>query len=52
MPKPSAEYYAALPDKIGDILTKEQYAMAEELGMLVDKDDQGVLLQIFTSAKP
>jgi len=48
MPKPSAEYYAALPDKIGDILTKEQYAMAEELGMLVDKDDQGVLLQIFT----
>uniref|UniRef100_A0A7R9XXE8 4-hydroxyphenylpyruvate dioxygenase n=1 Tax=Prasinoderma coloniale TaxID=156133 RepID=A0A7R9XXE8_9VIRI len=48
MPKPSKEYYANLPTKIGSALTKEQYAEAEELGMLVDKDDQGVLLQIFT----
>ena len=40
MPKPSKEYYANLPTKIGSALTKEQYAEAEELGMLVDKDDQ------------
>jgi 4-hydroxyphenylpyruvate dioxygenase len=30
------------------VLTEEQYKEAEELGILVDKDDQGVLLQIFT----
>jgi hypothetical protein len=29
-----------LPAKIGDILTPSQYAEVEELGMLVDKDDQ------------
>ena len=29
-----------LPDKIGDILTPEQYKAVEELGILVDKDDQ------------
>lgn len=32
----------------GDALTPEQYAAVEELGLLVDRDDQGVLLQIFT----
>jgi 4-hydroxyphenylpyruvate dioxygenase len=32
----------------GDDLTPEQYKECEELGILVDKDDQGVLLQIFT----
>jgi 4-hydroxyphenylpyruvate dioxygenase len=32
----------------GDILTPEQYKECQELGILVDKDDQGVLLQIFT----
>jgi len=32
----------------GDALTPEQYKAVEELGILVDKDDQGVLLQIFT----
>lgn len=32
----------------GDDLTPEQYAAVEELGILADKDDQGVLLQIFT----
>merc|ERR1711907_318738 len=35
-------------DKIGDSLTSEQYKTVEELGILVDKDDQGVLLQVFT----
>lgn len=38
----------ALPERVGGVLTKEQLAEAEELGILVDKDDQGVLLQIFT----
>lgn len=37
-----------LPSRIGDTLTSQQYKQAEELGILVDKDDQGVLLQIFT----
>jgi 4-hydroxyphenylpyruvate dioxygenase len=32
----------------GDALTPEQYAACEELGILVDRDDQGILLQIFT----
>lgn len=48
MPKPSQRYYNALPEKIGDALTREQYDLCEQLGILVDKDDQGVLLQIFT----
>lgn len=44
----SEKYYANLPAKIGDVLTPAQYAECKELGILVDKDDQGVLLQIFT----
>jgi len=48
MPKPSNDYYKNLPEKIGDILTKEQYEEIEKLGLLADKDDQGTLLQIFT----
>ena len=48
MPRPSEGYYAKLPAKIGDVLTAEQYREAEALGLLVDRDDQGVLLQIFT----
>lgn len=48
MPAPEPGYYSRLRDRIGDSLTEEQYAKVEELGILVDKDDQGVLLQIFT----
>lgn len=49
MPKPSSEYYKKVPSRIGeDILNKAQLAELEELGLLADKDDQGVLLQIFT----
>lgn len=48
MPRPNDAYYRALPERIGDALTPEQYAEVEELGVLADKDDQGVLLQIFT----
>lgn len=48
MPRPSPEYYANLPAKIGDALNAEQYKEVEAQGLLADKDDQGVLLQIFT----
>ena len=48
MPRPSDKYYRELPDKIGSSLTPEQYRMVEAMGILADKDDKGVLLQIFT----
>ncbi|KAF5949548.1 hypothetical protein HYC85_011541 [Camellia sinensis] len=34
--------------RVGDVLSDEQIKEAEELGILVDRDDQGTLLQIFT----
>ena len=45
---PPDSYYQALRERLGDTLTNEQYAKVKELGLLVDKDDQGTLLQIFT----
>jgi len=48
MPRASDEYYRNLPEKIGDGLTQEQYRQIEELGLLADKDDQGILLQVFS----
>jgi 4-hydroxyphenylpyruvate dioxygenase len=39
-------YYDALPDRIGPI--KEDLEELAELGILVDKDDEGYMLQIFT----
>jgi 4-hydroxyphenylpyruvate dioxygenase len=48
VPRPSDSYYRNLHARIGDALTEEQYKQCEELGVLVDKDDLGVLLQIFT----
>jgi len=39
-------YYKSLPERIGQI--KEDYKAIQELGILVDKDDEGYLLQIFT----
>lgn len=49
MPKPNHLYYERVPSRIGeDTLTAEQFKELEELGLLADKDDQGVLLQIFT----
>ena len=39
-------YYDALPERIGSI--KEDIAELAELGILVDKDDEGYMLQIFT----
>jgi len=39
-------YYELLPERIGDIL--EPYETIRELGVLVDRDDEGYLLQIFS----
>ncbi|KAI3940167.1 hypothetical protein MKW92_019664 [Papaver armeniacum] len=49
MPPPPTTYYKNLKQRIGDnVLNNEQIKECEEFGILVDKDDQGVLLQIFT----
>jgi len=48
MKRPSDEYYRELPDRLGDQLTPKQYEELEELGILADADDEGVLLQLFT----
>src|SRR5258707_6579532 len=39
-------YYEMLPDRVGKI--KEDLKAINELGILVDRDDEGYLLQIFT----
>ncbi|XP_006357690.1 4-hydroxyphenylpyruvate dioxygenase [Solanum tuberosum] len=48
MPSPPPTYYKNLKSRAGDILSDEQIKECEELGILVDRDDQGTLLQIFT----
>jgi 4-hydroxyphenylpyruvate dioxygenase len=45
---PGPDYYKKVAQKVGDILSAEEWAAVEEMGILVDQDDQGVLLQIFT----
>jgi 4-hydroxyphenylpyruvate dioxygenase len=40
------EYYDEVPDRIGEI--EEDLADLRRLGILVDRDDEGYLLQIFT----
>ncbi|MCL4271428.1 MAG: hypothetical protein KJZ72_17855, partial [Anaerolineales bacterium] len=39
-------YYEMLPDRVGQI--KEDLKTIHDLGILVDRDDEGYLLQIFT----
>jgi 4-hydroxyphenylpyruvate dioxygenase len=39
-------YYEILPDRVGSI--KEDLKVIHELGILVDRDDEGYLLQIFS----
>jgi 4-hydroxyphenylpyruvate dioxygenase len=39
-------YYEMLPDRVGSI--KEDLKAVHDLGILVDRDDEGYLLQIFT----
>lgn len=48
MPSPPPTYYQNLKKRVGDVLSDEQIKECEELGILVDRDDQGTLLQIFT----
>lgn len=48
MKKPSDEYYRELPERLGDQLTPDQYEELEELGILADSDEEGILLQLFT----
>ncbi|BBN09409.1 4-hydroxyphenylpyruvate dioxygenase [Marchantia polymorpha subsp. ruderalis] len=48
MPKPPPTYYKNMPKRVAGILSDKQVKECDELGILVDKDDQGVLLQIFT----
>ncbi|KAK1327114.1 hypothetical protein QJS10_CPA01g00754 [Acorus calamus] len=48
MPAPPPTYYKNLRGRVGDVLSEEQMKECEELGLLADRDDQGVLLQIFT----
>jgi len=39
-------YYDMLPDRVGEI--KESLELINELGILVDRDDEGYLLQVFS----
>ncbi|AAF24813.1 4-hydroxyphenylpyruvate dioxygenase [Arabidopsis thaliana] len=48
MPSPPPTYYQNLKKRVGDVLSDDQIKECEELGILVDRDDQGTLLQIFT----
>jgi len=50
MPGQAHDYYERVKVKLGPDapFTEEQYATAEKMGILIDKDDQGILLQIFT----
>jgi 4-hydroxyphenylpyruvate dioxygenase len=49
MPAPDHSYYERVPQRIGqDVLNSVELKDLEELGLLADKDDQGVLLQVFT----
>nr|BAF74636.1 hydroxyphenylpyruvate dioxygenase [Coptis japonica var. dissecta] len=48
MPSPPPTYYKNLKNRAGDVLSDEQIKECEELGILVDRDAQGTLLQIFT----
>lgn len=48
MKRPSDNYYKELPERLGDQLTQEQYKELEELGILADSDEEGILLQLFT----
>ncbi|KAF8043511.1 hypothetical protein BT93_A1740 [Corymbia citriodora subsp. variegata] len=48
MPPPSPTYYQNLKGRAGDVLTDEQIKECEELGILVDRDNEGTRLQIFT----
>ncbi|KAG5060116.1 hypothetical protein JHK87_001145 [Glycine soja] len=45
IPSPPPTYYANLHKNVSDVLTVDQIKQCKELGILVDRDDQGTLLQ-------
>lgn len=47
---PDSGYYTRAVDRLGGIspLTPCQFEEAKKFGVLIDRDDQGMLLQIFT----
>ncbi|XP_062074613.1 4-hydroxyphenylpyruvate dioxygenase-like, partial [Humulus lupulus] len=49
MPLPPPMYYKNLKNQAGDVLTETQIKECEEFGVLVDRDHEGTLLQIFTN---
>ncbi|CAI5506489.1 unnamed protein product [Closterium sp. Naga37s-1] len=49
LPRPSAKYYRELAGRVGSLMSEEETGEYEELGILVDVDAGGVLLQIFTA---
>ncbi|XP_023768795.1 4-hydroxyphenylpyruvate dioxygenase [Lactuca sativa] len=48
MPPPPPTYYRNLKNRAADVLSDEQMNACEEFGILVDRDNEGTLLQIFT----
>ncbi|EFJ29824.1 hypothetical protein SELMODRAFT_91092 [Selaginella moellendorffii] len=48
LPAPGPEYYDSMRGKVGSVLTEEQILKCQELGIWIDKDEHGILLQIFT----
>lgn len=50
MPGQAHDYYERVKVKLGaeNPFSEEQLAKIEKLGILIDKDDQGILMQIFT----
>lgn len=50
LPAPGAAYYRAAPGRVGrHRLSDEQWVAVERSGVLVDADERGVLLQVFTA---
>jgi 4-hydroxyphenylpyruvate dioxygenase len=51
LPPPPPSYYDGLRQLAGDVLSEEQIKEFQELGVFVDRDDNGaVVLQVFTKA--
>lgn len=49
MPAPGQDYYDRIPSRIGEnVLSAIELRELQDLGLLADRDDQGVLLQVFT----
>ncbi|KAL2944221.1 4-hydroxyphenylpyruvate dioxygenase [Bienertia sinuspersici] len=49
MPSPGEDYYQHLKKSVGDVLTNEKIQECEVLGLKVDRDHEGVIIQTFTT---